>query len=192
MACPRLASHQKKARRQGADIVFVDETGFSFRARVGLTWAPKGQTPILRRVSKRRELSTIIGLTVSGHLLKRNFKHSIHGSDVVIFLKHLHQRLGIPLIVVWDRLSAHKSKEVKNYLALNRKISLEWLPPYAPDLNPEEACHGNAKQHLRNAAPEDEDEIRRQANREFARIGRDHDLLLSFFRHAGISVKSFT
>src|SRR5262249_55176771 len=152
------------------------------------TWAPKGQTPVLRRVSRRRELSTIIGLTVSGHLVKRHSRRAFHGVDVVLFLKQLRRRFRSPLIIVWDRLSAHQSREVKDFLASERMISVEWLPPYAPDLNPEERCHGNAKQHLRNAAPEDEGDIRRQADREFARIGRDHELLMSFFRHAGISV----
>ena len=170
--------------------MFWDETGFSFRSRVGTTWAPRGQTPILRRVSKRRVLSTIIGLTVSGHILRRHFRHTIHGPDVVTFLKHLRRRLRSPIIVIWDGLSAHRSQEVKDYLASNREVGVEWLPPYAPDLNPEEGCHGNAKQHLRNAVPEDVDQIRRQADREFARIRRHHGLVMSFFHHAGIGVKS--
>jgi transposase len=172
--------------------VFLDETGSSFRSRVGLTWGPTGQTPVFRRVSKRREISTIIGLTVSGSILKRHSKHAIHGPDVVTFLKHLRRRLRAPLIVVWDRLSAHRSREVQDYLAEDPQVSVEWLPPYAPELNPEEGCHGNVEQHLRNAAPRDEEEIRQQADREFARIGRHHKLVMSFFHHAGISVKSLT
>jgi len=172
--------------------VFWDETGFSFRSRVGLTWAPRGQTPIFRRVSKRREVSTIVGLTVSGRILKRHFKRTIEGPDVVIFLRYLRQRLRTRLIVVWDRLSAHGSQEVKDYLASDPGVSVELLPPYAPDLDPEEGCHGDVKQHLRDAAPGDEAEIRRQADREFARAGRDHELVMSFFRHAGISVKPLT
>jgi transposase len=170
--------------------VFWDETGFSFRSRVGLTWAPTGHTPILRRVSRRRELSTILGLTMSGRILRRHFKHTIHGREVVIFFEHLRQRLRVPIIVIWDGLSAHKSQEVKDYLASNPQVSVEWLPPYAPDLNPEEGCHGNAKQHLRNAVPEDVDQIRRQADREIARIRRNHQLVNSFFQHAGIGVKA--
>src|SRR5829696_7935510 len=59
-----LAPDQKKSRRRGAEIVFVDETGFSFRDGVATTWAPRGRTPMLRRVSKRRVLSTAIGLTL--------------------------------------------------------------------------------------------------------------------------------
>jgi transposase len=51
--------------------VFVDETGFSCRAKTATTWAPIGHTPILRRMSKRREWSTVIGLTLTGKIYKR-------------------------------------------------------------------------------------------------------------------------
>jgi transposase len=134
----------------------------------------------------------MVGLTLSGRILKRHFKHAIKGPDAVVFLRHLRRHLQRPLLVIWDRLGAHRSKEVKEYLASHPEISIEWLPPYAPDLNPEEGCHGNVKQHLLNQAPENEEEIRESADRGFARLRRRHDLLLGFFRHAGIRVKSLT
>ena len=46
----------------------VDETGFSFQAKAGTTWAPMGPTPVLRRVGKRRSLPVVIGLALSGRL----------------------------------------------------------------------------------------------------------------------------
>src|ERR1700750_2941173 len=54
VAQTRLATDQKKARRLNAQIVFIDETGFSFLSRLAPTWAPVGKTPMLRRVSRRR------------------------------------------------------------------------------------------------------------------------------------------
>jgi transposase len=93
------------------------------------------------------------------------------------------------MIVLWDGLSAHKSEEVRAYLEEHPEIAVEPLPPYAPDLNPEEECHGNVKQHLRNASPETTEEIREQADRGFARLRRRPDLVLEFFRHAGLEVK---
>jgi transposase len=93
------------------------------------------------------------------------------------------------MIVLWDGLSVHKSEEVKAYLAEHPEISVEPLPSYAPELNPEEECHGNVKQHLRNAVPETTEEIREQADRGFARLRRRPDLVLEFFRHAGLAVK---
>jgi transposase len=183
-----LAPDKKKARRHQAEIMFVDETGFSFRAKTGRTWAPMGQTPVLRRVSKRRALSTVIGLTRSGHIYKRHFEHAICGEDVVITLRHFQRHIPGPLIIIWDRLNAHRAKVVKAYMEAHPEIEVHWLPPSAPDLNPEEGCHGHVKQRLRNVLPTGVGDLRAGVDRGFARLRRRSDLILGFFRHAGLNV----
>jgi len=75
------------------------------------------------------------------------------------------------------------------YLATHTEISVEELPAYAPELNPEEYCHGNVKNRLRNARPADKIEMRHMLNRGFARLRHRPDLLLSFFHAAGLSVR---
>jgi hypothetical protein len=192
VARSRLAAHQKKAHRKGAVIVFIDETGFSFQVEPGTTWAPKGRTPVLRRVSKKRQVSTAIGLTMSGHVYPKHFDHAIHGEDTVAHLKYLRRRIRGPMIIIWDHLQAHRSKLVKEFVVGHPEIDIEWLPSYAPELNPEEECHGNVKQQTLNAMPETEADIREQADRGFARIRRRPELLLSFFHHAGLRVKRLT
>jgi transposase len=170
--------------------VFIDEVGFSFLAALGRTWAPCGHPPLLRRVTKeRRGFSTIVGLTLSGRIFKRHFKGSIHGQEVVLFLKHLIRHQSGPLILIWDHGSTHRSKKVKAFLADHSEIDIEWLPKYAPEVNPEEVCHGTVKQRLRNLAPSDEAEYRYHVDREFARLRRRPDLVIGFFHHAGLSVK---
>jgi hypothetical protein len=49
---------------------------------------PQGQTPILRRVSKRRELSTVIGLTLSGKISKRHFEQALGAVEILKALQH--------------------------------------------------------------------------------------------------------
>ena len=186
MAPERLATHSKKARRLGATIAFVDEVGFSFLSKTGTTWAPKGQTPVLRRVSQRRALSTVVALTTTGKLLKRHFRHAVRGVDVLAALRHFRRHLPGPLIIVWDRLSAHRDRQVQQFIAADADLFVEWLPPYAPDLNPEERCHGNVKQHLRNTTPANVEELQQQVDRGFARLRQRPDLLQSFFHHAGL------
>jgi transposase len=77
---------------------------------------------------------------------------------------------------------------------LTRKwqISVEWLPPYAPELNPEEYCYGNVKEHIRNATLESVKEMQRQVDRGFNRLRKRPDLLLFLFRRAGLGIKRLT
>lgn len=147
-----------------------------------------GQTPVLRRVSKRRALSTVVALSLSGKIYKRHFEHAMGGAEIVVALRHFQRPIPGPLILIWDRLSAHRATVVKTYLATHPGIAVEGLPPYAPDLNPEEGCHGNVKQPLRNATPENVGELRTHVDRGFARLRQRPDLILGFFRHAGLHV----
>jgi transposase len=72
---------------------------------------------------------------------------------MVVALQHCQRYIPGPLIIIWDRLSAHWAAIMKASLTTQPALEVEWLPPYAPDRNPEEGCHGNVKQHLRHATP---------------------------------------
>jgi transposase len=137
----------------------------------------------------RRVLSTAVGLTISGRIYKRHFNQAITSEAVVETLKHLRRHTRGPLIVVWDRASIHRGKKVMAYLAEHPAIHVEWLPPCAPDINPEEFCHGNVKTRMKNAMPLNREEIRNMANNGFARLRHRPDLIISFIHHAGLSVK---
>src|SRR2546423_3648961 len=80
-------------------------------------------------------------------------------------------------------------KRLQSTFAEHPEIVVEWLPPYAPEINPEEFCHGNVKQQIKNATPVDKYALLTIVNRGFARLRHRPDLILSFFRHAGLSVK---
>ena len=170
--------------------MFFDEFGFSFQEPLARTWAPRGHRPVLKRTEyDRRGISTAVGLTLSGKIYKRHFKGSMKSDQVVETLKHLRRHIGRPMIIIWDRASIHKSKTTKAYLAAHPEIQVEPLPAYAPELNPEELCHGNVKAHLKNATPDDTVQVCTLLDRGFARLRRRRDLLLHFIRHAGLVVK---
>jgi hypothetical protein len=185
----RLATDQKKARRREAQIVCIDETGFGFLSRLAPTWAPVGKTPVLRRVSRRRELSVFLCLTLGGKLSKRHFAPAIRGEDVGAGLQHLRSHGAGPLVIVWARLNAHRAKVVQQSLAGAPEVWGEWLPAYAPEVNPEEQVQGNIKQPLPNATPDSVGEIRQHVDRGCARLRQRPDMLLNFIRHAGLRVK---
>ena len=80
-------------------------------------------------------------------------------------------------------------RAVQAFLAAHAAdYQLEWLPSYAPELNPEELCNGAVKGALRNAQPGSVAELHRQARREFRRLARRTAELERFFQHAGLSV----
>lgn len=170
--------------------MFWDEFGFSFQEQLATTWARTGKRPIFRRVTKeRRAVSTAVALTLSGKIYKRHFEGSVKSENLVETLEHVQRQMPGKIILIWDRASIHLSKVTKKYLREHPEILIEELPAYAPQLNPEEYCHGNVKHHLRNARPASKEEIRSMLNRGFARLRRRPDLLLSFFHAAGLSVR---
>jgi transposase len=153
------------------------------------TWAERGRPPVLRRKSGRRELSTAVGLSLRGRIYKRHFRRPIDGGMIIEALEHIRRHVGGRFILVWDRAPTHRARVVAGYLRAHPDIYEERLPSYAPELNPEEYCHGNVKERIRNSTPRSVAEIRTMVNRGFARLRQRPDLLLSFFRHAGLSVK---
>lgn len=171
-------------------IVFFDEFGFSFREKLARTWAPRGKRPILRRVTnERRALSMGVGLTLSGEIYTRQFNKAMRSAQVIIALRHVLRYLPEGFVLVWDRAPIHRSNAVTAYLADHPEIRVEWLPAHAPELNPEEYCHGHVKQRLRNATPANTQAMRTLLHRGFARLRHRSDLLLSFVHAAGLSVR---
>ena len=170
--------------------MFWDEFSFSFQEILATTWARIGKRPVFRRVTKeRRALSTAVALTLSGKIYKKCFEGSIKSENLIEMLKHVQRQLPDKIILIWDRARTHLSKSTSRYLHEHPEIMIEELPAYAPQLNPEEYCHGNVKQHLKNARPTTKEEIRSLLDRGFARLRRRPDLLLGFFHTAGLSVR---
>jgi len=169
--------------------VFEDEFGVSYVEPVSFTWAPKGETPMLKRHGRfRRETSTMAGLTISGKIYKLHFDGSIDSAKLLVGLEHFQRHIKKPFILIWDQSRPHKSLLVKEYLEKHTDIYVEYLPAYAPELNPEEYCHGNVKRRMKNAIFHSKAEIRSRLNQGFARLRKRSDILLGFFQHAGLEL----
>lgn len=104
------------------------------------TYAPIGRTPIIRHKLSHEHLSVISGITPAGALYLRVQDRAYTGADIVGFLRQLLEEIPGTLLVVWDGAPIHRAKEVKAFLAEGAaaRLHLEQLPPYAPDLNPDE------------------------------------------------------
>jgi transposase len=180
-----VAGAKKSAARQGRVIVFIDESGLSERPCRARTWSPRGQTPILQYSFTWKQLSVIAGVSFWSFYF-RLFPGAIKSPQVVEFLKALHRQIGSKLLIVWDRLAAHRSRLVREYVeSQHGAIQLEYLPAYAPELNPVEHIWGHLKSHeVANFCPVDFTELKRFARRRLQSMQRRVTLVTAFWQQA--------
>jgi transposase len=177
-----VAAHQKKAARLGAHLVFVDESGFLLIPSVRRTWAPRGQTPLLRHRQRRERISVISGLSVSPRRRRCGFyfllsPENIRHPEVCAFLRDLLRHLRGPVIVIWDNGTIHGGDAIRALQARYPRLHLYRFPGYAPELNPDEGVWNLAKHALANGRPDSQRELFRYLRSHFSRIRRSQSLL---------------
>jgi transposase len=189
-----LASHQKKARRRGASIVFVDETGFSLQPVNRRTWAPRGETPVQRAWDRYDRLSVIgaVALSPTRRRISTPFQihdHNVRAGEAVAFVKQLRRYFQRPLVICWDRWSVHRSAAKKLAASRLRNIDIEWLPAYAPELNPVEPRWSHTKfGKLANFVPDNVRHLKRSVRSELNHQSHSHRLKQSFFKTARLTL----
>jgi len=149
------------------------------------TWAPRGQTPILQYNFNWDKLSAIAGITFTNFYF-RLVRGSVRSAEIVEFLQALLRHIPGRLTIVWDRLSAHKSRMTRDFVALHSdRLCLEYLPPYAPELNPTEYIWAYWKQHtLPNVCPKDYWSLDETARKTLKRMRRRPRLIAAFWKQA--------
>lgn len=182
-----LAGAKKNAARHGQTIVFVDESGLSQRPHRCRTWAPRGQTPVLQYHFNWKALSALAGITWWTFYF-RLFPGAIRAPQVLQFLEHLLRHLPGKLLVIWDGLPSHRSRAVRAFVTAQQgRLTLEFLPAYAPELNPVEFLWGHWKQHeLPNLCPKTFWELSDHARRALRRMRRRPTLVTAFWKQADL------
>lgn len=189
-----MGTSQKKARGQGWSIVLIDESGFMLQPVVRRTWAPKGQTPIQYSWDRHDRLSLISALTLSPlrcrfGLYCQVHSHNIRFEEVMQFVTMLHRHLRRKFILVLDRYSAHR-KAVRLLQAKHPDwFEVEWLPAYAPELNPVEMLWNHTKYaDLANFIPEDVHHLHQAVAISLTDTRTQTHLIRSFFQYAGLEL----
>lgn len=171
--------------------MFVDESGFYLLPMVVRTYAPIGQTPVLRHLLTYAHLSVISAITPQGKLYTMVRDRSIKGPDVVRFLKHLLQHIPGKLLIIWDGATIHRSKVVKAFLdnGATERIHLERLPGYAPELNPDEGIWNYLKRvELKNVVCRDVTHLRDELQKAVARLRHKTSVIQGCIAHAGLII----
>ena len=152
------------------------------------TSAPVGQTPVLKVELTRDHLSAIGGLTIDGRLIMHIQDTSYKGSDVVRFLQLLLRKIPGNLLVIWDGAPIHRCQAVKDFLAQGgaKRIHLERLPGYAPELNPQEGVWNLLKRReLKNLCAHDFEQLAVELVGAKERLRHRKAVLRQCIAHAG-------
>jgi len=177
---PRL---RKRARTLGATIFFLDEAGFSSEPNLGRTYGLKGRTPVVRTTGQRQKVSAISAVSARGGFWSHVYTGMLNAGRFVEFLKNFRRGGRGKVFMVVDGHPSHRAQIVTAYVASCRgNLELHFLPPYAPDLNPDEFVWQHAKTNGAAKRPLKQNEsLKRRVQGDRASIKARPTLVRSFF-----------
>ena len=136
----------RKARSEGADVFFWDESGFRADTVHGKTWGLRGQTPVIERPGQRQSISAASAVNARGGFWFCTYAGALHADLFVDLLRQMMKGRRRPVHLVLDSLPAHKTLKVREYVESTAgRLTLHFLPGYAPDLNPDELVWSHVK-----------------------------------------------
>jgi transposase len=179
----------KRAKAEKAEILWGDETGVSNQNHPGRGYAPVGKTPVVRGMARRTTTSMISAIGNRGNARFMIYKGGLNAGIFIKFLSRLIQRASRKIFLIVDNLRVHKSVIVKQWVAEHSKqIELFYLPPYSPELNPDEYLNNTVKSRLRNQARAATDsELKAQLSKVMKSVQKSPILIKSLFRHPKVA-----
>jgi transposase len=150
---------------------------------------PKGK----RQSFEPRSTTTISRPSVApvraGKLYMHVYEQPISGEEVVSFLRHVLREVSGKLTIIWDGLPAHRGQAVKEFLreGASRRLHLERLPGYAPDLNPDEGVWNYLENvEMKNLCCQGLDHLKTELRKAKERLRHKTQIIKSFFREVGL------
>lgn len=179
---------KKYAKKKGAEIFWLDEATIRSDDPLQRTWGEKGKTPVVKTSGQRQAINAISALSNKGGFWYHVFDGKFNAEKCIECLKNFQKGRNHPVILIVDGHPVHKSKRVTEYLdSLDGKIEIVFLPPYAPDLNPDELVWnqmrsiGTSKKPLKNG-----ESLKNRAILDLENIKRNKGLIKSFFQEATV------
>ncbi|MGH3501672.1 MAG: IS630 family transposase [Nocardioidaceae bacterium] len=158
----RFPAIAARARREHAQIWFQDESGVRSDYHSGTTWAPAGRTPVVAATGARTSVNMISSVNAKGGMHFRLAEGRLTAEAFIDYLQALLADIPGKIFLIVDGHPAHKAKKVTRYVeSTHGRLTLFFLPGYAPDLNPDEWVWKNIKHdHVGKAALLDEHQLR--------------------------------
>ena len=182
---PKIARH---AKREKAHIYWGDETGVSNQDQIGRSYAPKGQTPVVRRTAKKLTISMISAVNNRGLMRFMCFKGALNAGLFITFLSRLIKDAPGKIILIVDNPRVHKAVKVNKWVEAHKdEIELHFLPPYAPEHNPDEYLNNDLKQQLKNLPrPDTHDDLVQATLSVLRSLQRKPHRIRAYFHHKDV------
>lgn len=174
---------KKRAKRFGAKIFFQDEAGFQSDAPLGRTYGLKGKTPVVQTSGQRQSLNVISAVNARGEFWAATYTSKLNAELFVVFLESFMKCQTGKVFLVVDGHPAHKAKLVQRYVqSLKGRLELHFLPPYAPDLNPDEFVWSHMKTNGVSKKPLKKNEsLQKRIEEDLKAVKENRKLVRSFF-----------
>jgi transposase len=178
----------RRAKIEKAEISWGDETGLRSDQTRHRGYAPKGQTPVVLVPARRRSLSILSAITNQGKVRFMIFKGALRPPTLVAFMARLIRDARQKIFLILDNLNVHKATKVRKWLSTrSAAIEVFFLPPYSPDLNPDEYLNGDLKRSVYSDIPaRDQAALHRQALSHLRRIQKLPARVAAYFKHPSI------
>lgn len=176
---------QKWAQSNRAILYFEDESGVCLAPVVGKTWAPRGKTPIARVTGKRGGVLAMSAISPSGRMCFRLEKRKVNANVLLEFLnqisvQHPRRKVG----VIMDQAPCHIAKKVKALNTEASRLRIFHLPPYSPELNPDEKVWRHMKHvTLKNHHAQDKKQLARLVLGALRQMQKNPKLIKNFFEN---------
>jgi transposase len=173
-----------QAKKLGAEIFFADEAGVRSDFHSGKTWAPRGQTPIVRVTGARFGFNLLSAVTAKGQMRFMVAQGKVNAAAFCEFLRRLVYKAERPIFLILDGHPVHRAAKVKQFIeSLKDKLQVFFLPPYSPELNPDESVWNELKNNgigrMSIAGPDD---MKCKVVSYLKRMQRTPELIQSFFQ----------
>ncbi|WP_329460877.1 IS630 family transposase [Streptomyces sp. NBC_01431] len=171
------------ARAESGEILFADQVGVRSDQVTGRTWGLKGRTPIVRRTGNRFSVNAMSAISTKGRMHFMVFTETFDAAVICRFLERLVGHFNHKIHLVVDGHSAHRSKTVRTWLAAHPDdVELHFLPPYSPELNPDELVNADLKHSLpKGHRPRNQAELAAETRRFFRRRQRQPHIVRGYF-----------
>jgi len=174
---------RREAQAAGAEIYFADEASVRSDFHAGTTWAPKGQTPVIKTTGARFRVNLISAVSPKGKLRFSVVTGTLTAPKFIEFCRRLLHDTKAPVFLIVDGHPVHRSKAVKSYAASTKgALRLLYLPSYSPELNPDEWVWKNVKHdRVGRVGVSGPDDLRAKAVGALRRLQRLPQVVKGFF-----------